>query len=64
MVFFNPVARSELFQAKANEWLARREQFKWDTSSLKYVDNLVIGFLKLKRAEHVLAGDIPQNAQT
>ena len=46
--FFYPVARSPLFQSKAEEWLSHTEQFKWDTSPLKIVDNLVIGLSKIE----------------
>lgn len=49
--FFYPVARSPLFQSKAEEWLTNSEQFKWDTSLLKIVDNLVIGLSKIERPE-------------
>ena len=45
--FFHPVGQDLLFQAKADEWLAQRNQFKWDTSELKILDNLVIGLFPL-----------------
>jgi hypothetical protein len=45
--FFYPVARNPSFQAKAQNWLSHREQFRWDTSQLKILDNLVIGFSSL-----------------
>jgi hypothetical protein len=51
--FFYPIAGSPLFQSKAEEWLRSADHFKWDTSPLKIVDNLVIGLSKLERAELV-----------
>jgi hypothetical protein len=49
--FFHPVAQDPLFRAKAHEWLAQSNRFKWDTSQLKILDNLVIGVESLSRAE-------------
>jgi hypothetical protein len=49
--FFYPVVRSPLFQKKAQEWLAQSNRSNWDTSELKIVDNLLIGLLKIQRAE-------------
>jgi len=49
--FFYPVAQSPLFQSKAESWLTQKDQFKWDTSCLKILDNLVIGLSKIVRAE-------------
>ena len=49
--FFYPVAQSTAFQRKTDEWLTRTDQFKWDTSALKIVDNLVIGLSKMARSE-------------
>jgi hypothetical protein len=45
--FFYPVAKHPTFQREAQAWLSRRDQFRWDTSQLKIVDNLVIGFSSL-----------------
>lgn len=39
--FYYPILNSPLFQAKAEEWLSKRDRFRWDTSALKIVDNLV-----------------------
>ncbi len=58
--FFYPVAQSPLFQLKAEEWLTQNNRFKWDTSALKIVDNLVIGFSKIVPGEHVATKDAPQ----
>ncbi len=58
--FFYPVAQSPLFQLKAEEWLRHNNRFKWDTSPLKIVDNLVIGLSKMVRAERVATGDAPR----
>jgi hypothetical protein len=49
--FFYPVSQSPIFQLKAEEWLLQRDRYKWDTSSLKIVDNLVIGLSKMSRAD-------------
>ena len=54
--FFYPIAQSALFQDKAEEWLTQNERFKWDTSALKIVDNLVIGLSKTIRGEQVVPG--------
>ncbi len=51
--FFYPIAQSPLFQSKAEEWLGHGDRFKWDTSALKIVDNLVIGLSKMERAEPI-----------
>jgi hypothetical protein len=44
--FFIPVACDTGFQSKAEKWMARKEEYPWDTSILKVVDNLVIGSKK------------------
>lgn len=44
--FFYPILRTEPFKLKVREWQERQPEFKWDTSQLKIVDNLVIGLLK------------------
>lgn len=49
--FFYPVVQSSLFQSKADGWLECRDQFKWDTSRMKILDNLVIGLSKMERAK-------------
>jgi hypothetical protein len=49
--FFYPVVRSPIFQQKAQKWLAQSNRSNWDTSELKIVDNLLIGLLKIQRAE-------------
>ncbi len=57
--FFYPVIQSPVFQARADEWLAHRDEFRWDTSHLKIADNLVIGLSKMSRAEKT-----PRNVPT
>jgi hypothetical protein len=47
--FFYPVVHSKAFQAKATKWLGEPSRFKWDTSSLKIADNLVIGLAKSRK---------------
>jgi hypothetical protein len=49
--FFYPVVESPVFQRKAEEWTKQRTHFRWDTSPLKILDNLVIGVSKMLRAE-------------
>ncbi len=41
--FFIPVASDNCFQSKVERWMARQDEYPWDTSVLKVVDNLVIG---------------------
>jgi hypothetical protein len=44
--FFIPVASDRAFELMALKWIARKDEFPWDTSVLKIVDNLVIGSKK------------------
>jgi hypothetical protein len=44
--FFIPVASNTSFYSKAEHWMKRNEDYPWDTSILKVVDNLVIGSKK------------------
>ena len=44
--FFIPVASDTTFYSKAEQWMKRNEDYPWDTSVLKVVDNLVIGSRK------------------
>jgi len=62
--FFYPVAQSTAFQSKAEEWIVHSDRFKWDTSPLKIVDNLVIGFSKMVRAEQAAPGHAPEAARS
>jgi hypothetical protein len=41
--FFIPVASDREFERMAHGWIARKDEYPWDTSFLKIVDNLVIG---------------------
>jgi hypothetical protein len=50
--FFYPIGHSSVFQPKAKEWLDLPDRYKWDTSPLKIVDNLVIGLSKMSRVDH------------
>ncbi|SFI48582.1 hypothetical protein SAMN04515618_1304 [Collimonas sp. OK307] len=45
--FFYPIVRSQIFQSKIEKWNAQGGQFRWDTSPLKMVDNLIIGLSKI-----------------
>ena len=44
--FFIPVATNREFEVTALRWISRTDQYPWDTSILKIVDNLVIGSKK------------------
>jgi len=44
--FFIPVGSDREFKSKAGDWIARQDEYPWDTSVLKIVDNLVIGSKK------------------
>lgn len=44
--FFIPVASHPDFHLKASIWIASQDQYPWDTSVLKVVDNLLIGSKK------------------
>jgi hypothetical protein len=57
--FFHPMLQSEVFKSKSHDWMERLDEFKWDTSPLKIVDNLVIGFSK-----HTLGENAPSRRQT
>ena len=41
--FVAAVAQSTEFQRRANEWSGQQDDFPWDTSIPKIIDNLVIG---------------------
>lgn len=47
--FFIPIASSREFEAAALTWIARKDQYPWDTSVMKIVDNLIIGSKKVIR---------------
>jgi hypothetical protein len=44
--FFIPIACDADFVFKASKWIASRDEYPWDTSILKVMDNLVIGSRK------------------
>lgn len=44
--FFIPVVSDGDFELMAHGWIARKDEYPWDTSFLKIVDNLVIGSKK------------------
>src|SRR5258708_30947795 len=45
---FYPMLRSSGFLMKAGIWRTQTAKFKWDTSVLKILDNLIIGFSKIQ----------------
>ncbi|MGD0020906.1 MAG: hypothetical protein ABSC54_01245 [Smithellaceae bacterium] len=47
--FFIPVASNRDFEMTASRWIARKDQYPWDTSLMKIVDNLIIGSKKVIR---------------
>jgi hypothetical protein len=49
--FFYPVSASIPFREATHSWVLDRQTFAWDTSELKVIDNLVIGLMKMKRAQ-------------
>ena len=44
--FFAPILHDEGFKKEATDWLERQDEYPWDTSSMKIVDNLIIGAKK------------------
>ncbi len=44
--FFYPTLESQLFKERSKKWMESANEYKWDTSPLKIVDNVVIGFVK------------------
>jgi hypothetical protein len=49
--FFYPIAQSERFRAKASDWLSSSNPFRWDTSPLKVVDNLVMQLFRCRKCD-------------
>lgn len=48
--FFYPALEDPAICASLEDWVARPDEFTWDTSLLKTMDNLVIGSVKLGRS--------------
>jgi hypothetical protein len=46
--FFFPIASNIHFQGLVNNWTNRMCEFPWDTSTLKIIDNILIGAVKSK----------------
>ncbi len=44
--FFLPVASDKEFKDKVGKWIAKENEYPWDTSVLKVIDNLIIGSKK------------------
>jgi len=44
--FFIPIACHTDFHLMANQWVSSQDKYPWDTSVLKVVDNLLIGWKK------------------
>jgi hypothetical protein len=57
--FFYPVLQAESFKSKAEQWMRQPDIFKWDTSPLKVVDNLIIGLSKENHADVEAVGKVP-----
>lgn len=51
--FFAPIAHDREFAVKARNWISRQDDYPWDTSVIKVIDNLVIGSRK-SMAEQVV----------
>lgn len=47
--FYYPIASNRTFLKQAKAWMAKRNEFPWDTSILKIIDNLVIGAVRKKK---------------
>jgi hypothetical protein len=62
--FFHPVVRAESFTPKAKEWQERQAEFRWDTSPLKIVDNLVIGLLKREGVDETASKSEKQRGES
>jgi len=45
--FFIPVFSNREFESMAKGWITRKDEYPWDTSLMKIVDNLIIGSKKL-----------------
>jgi hypothetical protein len=43
---FIPVSTDKKFIVLADDWMRRRDEFPWDTSAFKIIDNLIIGARK------------------
>ena len=41
--FFIPVASDNNFQLLANNWIGKSDEYPWDTSLLKVIDNIIVG---------------------
>jgi len=47
--FFVPVANDRKFISRSKRWMEDRENYPWDTSALKIIDNLTIAAVHLQR---------------
>jgi hypothetical protein len=56
--FFYPISSTTAFSTKAEAWM-KAPAHKWDTSPLKVLDNLIIGFQKSRRNEPSVPSPIP-----
>lgn len=54
--FFYPLLNDPEVQSRGSKWMAARDAYRWDTSMLKIIDNLVIGRSKMLRAERNASG--------
>ncbi len=55
--FFYPIALSSSYRVAYERWQTEKHFFRWDTSSLKTIDNIIIGAMKLRRAKQGVAAD-------
>lgn len=65
--FFHPFLEQDQFRAQLAQWSNGSQRFHWDTSPLKVVDNLVIGWMRQYRPRRRRQRDTssqlyPQNA--
>jgi hypothetical protein len=47
--FFYPVLKHPAFQSAMHDWSLKKTEYRWDTSPIKAIDNLVIGLAHVDR---------------
>jgi len=57
--FFYPILDSGEFKNKYSEWCRQAGKFRWDSSPLKVIDNLIIGTLRLGTARQARSNRRP-----
>lgn len=57
--FFYPMLQAEPFHSKVAQWEQYTDNFPWDTSPLKVVDNLIVGFMKTEKRSNQVSLSLP-----